>query len=66
MGCSFGEGFANGRRDWRPSMPKTQTTAKDESAPSDLISFLKAIPDGRFRRGVRYPGLIRSYPELSA
>ncbi|MCX5931321.1 MAG: ISAs1 family transposase [Cyanobacteria bacterium] len=27
----------------------------DESAPSDLISFFKAIPDGRFRRGVRYP-----------
>jgi hypothetical protein len=21
----------------------------------DLISFLKAIPDGRYRRGVRYP-----------
>jgi hypothetical protein len=36
-------------------MPEIQATANDESAPSDLISFLKAIPDGRFRRGVRYP-----------
>jgi hypothetical protein len=36
-------------------MPEIQDTANDESAPSDLISFLKAIPDGRFRRGVRYP-----------
>jgi len=44
-----------GRRDWLPSMPEIQDTANDESAPSDLISFLKAIPDGRFRRGVRYP-----------
>jgi hypothetical protein len=36
-------------------MPEIQDTANDESAPSDPISFLKAIPDGRFRRGVRYP-----------
>jgi hypothetical protein len=36
-------------------MPETNSAANDESAPSDLISFLKAIPDGRFRRGVRYP-----------
>jgi hypothetical protein len=36
-------------------MPEIQDTANDESAPSDLISFFKAIPDGRFRRGVRYP-----------
>ena len=27
----------------------------DLSAPDNLISFLKAIPDGRYRRGVRYP-----------
>ncbi|MFM7238640.1 MAG: ISAs1 family transposase [Cyanobium sp.] len=27
----------------------------DETAPGDLISFLKAIPDSRDRRGVRYP-----------
>ena len=27
----------------------------DQDAPIDLISFLKAIPDGRYRRGVRYP-----------
>jgi len=44
-----------GRREWLPSMPETNSAANDESAPSDLISFLKAIPDGRFRRGVRYP-----------
>jgi hypothetical protein len=44
-----------GRREWLPSMPEIQDTANDESAPSDLISFLKAIPDGRFLRGVRYP-----------
>jgi hypothetical protein len=36
-------------------MPETNCAANVESAPSDLISFLKAIPDGRFRRGVRYP-----------
>jgi hypothetical protein len=34
-------------------MPDIQGTANDESAPSDLISFLKAMPDGRLRRGVR-------------
>jgi hypothetical protein len=36
-------------------MPKTSSAAADLSAPDDLISFLKAIPDGRNRRGVRYP-----------
>lgn len=44
-----------GQREWLPSMPEIQSTAKEESAPSDLISFLKAIPDGRLPRGVRYP-----------
>ena len=44
-----------GRREWLPSMPETQVTGTEDSAPNDLISFLKAIPDGRFRRGVRYP-----------
>jgi hypothetical protein len=44
-----------GRRDWLPSMPEIQAAATDQNAPSDLIGFLKAIPDGRFRRGVRYP-----------
>ena len=29
--------------------------AVDFSADTDLITFLKAIPDGRYRRGVRYP-----------
>ncbi len=36
-------------------MPDTRSTAVDQAAPDDLISFLKAIPDGRYRRGVRYP-----------
>ncbi len=36
-------------------MPDTATAATDQPAPDDLISFLKAIPDGRYRRGVRYP-----------
>lgn len=44
-----------GRREWLPSMPETQAIARENNAPSDLITFLKAIPDGRFRRGVRYP-----------
>jgi type VI protein secretion system component VasF len=36
-------------------MPYTRFAAVDQPAPDDLISFLKAIPDGRYRRGVRYP-----------
>jgi hypothetical protein len=36
-------------------MPETDSAAVDQAAPDDLISFLKAIPDGRYRRGVRYP-----------
>ena len=36
-------------------MAKTSSAAVDLSAPDDLISFLKAIPDSRYRRGVRYP-----------
>ena len=31
------------------------STANDQGVPPDLISFLKAIPYGRYRRGVRYP-----------
>jgi hypothetical protein len=36
-------------------MAETRSAAVDQAAPDDLISFLKAIPDGRYRRGVRYP-----------
>jgi hypothetical protein len=36
-------------------MPETRSAAADQAASDDLISFLKAIPDGRYRRGVRYP-----------
>jgi hypothetical protein len=36
-------------------MPETPSGAAVQPTPDDLISFLKAIPDGRYRRGVRYP-----------
>jgi len=36
-------------------MPGIELTAGDQTVPADLIGFLKAIPDGRYRRGVRYP-----------
>jgi hypothetical protein len=36
-------------------MPETPAPAVDFSADADLITFLKAIPDGHYRRGVRYP-----------
>ena len=36
-------------------MPGILSAATDQAAPDDLISFLKAIPDGRYRRGLRYP-----------
>jgi hypothetical protein len=36
-------------------MAETRSAAVDQAVTDDLISFLKAIPDGRYRRGVRYP-----------
>jgi len=36
-------------------MPQIPDAAADQLDSSDLISLLKAIPDGRFSRGVRYP-----------
>ena len=36
-------------------MPETHSAVVNQSTPADLISFLKAIPDSRYRRGVRYP-----------
>ena len=36
-------------------MPQTTAPAVDFSADADLITFLTAIPDGRYRCGVRYP-----------
>ena len=36
-------------------MAETLSATVDQSVADDLISFLKAIPDGRYRRGVRYP-----------
>jgi len=36
-------------------MHQSAAPAVDFSADADLITFLKAIPDGRYRRGVRYP-----------
>ena len=35
-------------------MAETHSAAFHPPAADDLISFLKAIPDGRYRRGVRY------------
>jgi len=53
LACSDSIGF--GRREWHASMPQISYAATDQADSNDLISFLKAIPDGRFRRGVRYP-----------
>ena len=36
-------------------MSEACSAAVDQVATDDLISFLKAIPDGRYRRGVRVP-----------
>ena len=36
-------------------MSETASLAFDFSASTDLITYLKAIPDDRYRRGVRYP-----------
>ena len=36
-------------------MAESLCSAGEQDAPINLISFLKAIPDGRYRRGVRYP-----------
>jgi hypothetical protein len=36
-------------------MAEARSAAVDQPTADDLISFLKAIPDGRYRRGVRYP-----------
>ncbi len=36
-------------------IPETPSAAAAQPTPDHLISFLKAIPDGRYRRGVRYP-----------
>ncbi len=36
-------------------MAESLFSADGQDGPADLISFLKAIPDGRYRRGVRYP-----------
>jgi hypothetical protein len=36
-------------------MPDDHSAAGDQPAPDDLISFLKAISDGRYSLGVRYP-----------
>jgi hypothetical protein len=34
-------------------MTQNRSGAVDQLAPADLINFLKAIPDGRFKRGLR-------------
>jgi hypothetical protein len=40
-----------GRREWIPSLPEPSLA----NVSADLISFLQAIPEGRMRRGVRFP-----------
>ena len=35
-------------------MPDNRSTAVDQTEPNHLVSFLKAIPDGGHRHGVRY------------
>ena len=36
-------------------MAESLCSADEQDVPVNLISFLKAIPDSRYRRGVRYP-----------
>ena len=36
-------------------MPAPPSAAAAQATPDDLIRFLKAIPDSRYRRGGRYP-----------
>ena len=36
-------------------MAESLCSADEQDSPVNLISVLKAIPDGRYRRGVRYP-----------
>lgn len=35
-------------------MPQSASPSVDFSADSDLISFFKTVPDGRYRGGVRF------------
>jgi hypothetical protein len=44
-----------GQRDFSLPMVQTRSAAGDQTTADDLISFLKAIPDSRYRRGVRFP-----------
>jgi hypothetical protein len=52
LGGSASIGF--GHWDFSLPMAETQSAPVDQPIADDLISFLKAIPDGRYRRGVRY------------
>lgn len=38
-------------------MPEPHSAPVEQTAPYNLISFLKCIPDSRYRREVRYPQL---------
>jgi hypothetical protein len=42
-----------GQREWLIPMSQSPDAAADQTDASDLISFLRAITDGRSRRGVR-------------
>ncbi len=45
LGRSVSTGL--GQRDFSLPMVHTRSAAADQTTPDDLISFLKAIPDGR-------------------
>ena len=53
LGGSVSIGFR--QRDFSLPMAETRSAAVDQAVPDDLIGSRKAIPDGRYRRGVRYP-----------
>jgi len=38
-----------------PGNAETYSTAVDQPAAADLISFFKGVSDGRYRRGMRHP-----------
>ena len=44
-----------GQRDFSLPMAGTRSAPVDQPVADVLISILKAIPDGRYRRGMRYP-----------
>ena len=52
--CWRADSIGSGRRNCITAIPKIQDAAADRLYSSYLIGFLKATPDSRFLRGVRY------------